>query len=170
MGPARPKQVGCIYKKHMAQVSFGPRPESRPFTKSAPKRKVASFISTRVALTINSSNTLSAMVTSPLSLNHNLAFSAAKRRPRRLVSSLRVKCQMGSQTLLEFMSKSQDDDLTVLVTHLQCACKRIAAVVASPFGSDVGGTAFGIEGDGSAGKYGRDAPKPLDLVSVIEKK
>lgn len=76
---------------------------------------------------------------------------------------------MGSQTLLEFMSKNEGsahigDDLAILVTHLQSACKRIAAVVASPFGPEIGRT-MGVVGSGSVAESGRDAPKPLDLVS-----
>lgn len=52
------------------------------------------------------------------------------------------------------------DDLVLLLTHIQYACKRIAALVASPFSSDLqnpAGLAVGSE---------RDAPKPLDIVSV----
>eukprot|EP00262_Sarcandra_glabra_P006724 TRINITY_DN19216_c0_g1_i1.p1 TRINITY_DN19216_c0_g1~~TRINITY_DN19216_c0_g1_i1.p1 ORF type:complete len:388 (-),score=54.00 TRINITY_DN19216_c0_g1_i1:205-1368(-) len=70
-------------------------------------------------------------------------------------------------TLMEYMGKTGanvGDDLVVLLDHVQYACKRIAAVVASPYNSDIGkGKGSGCtDGDRSDG---RDAPKPLDLVS-----
>lgn len=55
------------------------------------------------------------------------------------------------------------DDLAVLFGHLEYACKRISALVASPFNSSLGKNIVG-GGDGSAS--GRDKPKPLDIVSV----
>lgn len=56
-----------------------------------------------------------------------------------------------------------DDDLVVLFQHLQYACKRIAALVGSPFNSGLG-KKMGIVVEGVGGE--RDAPKPLDIVSV----
>ncbi|KAL5714381.1 fructose-bisphosphatase [Ranunculus cassubicifolius] len=70
----------------------------------------------------------------------------------------------GFQTLLDYIGKEGEDvgdDLVVLISHLQYACKRIAAVVASPFNSVLGKQGGGgglIGGD-------RDDPKPLDIVS-----
>ena len=69
----------------------------------------------------------------------------------------------GLCTLTDFVGKGGiglGDDLVLLLTHIQYACKRIAALVASPFSSDLqnpAGLAVGSE---------RDAPKPLDIVSV----
>ncbi|KAL2936747.1 Fructose-1 6-bisphosphatase chloroplastic [Bienertia sinuspersici] len=44
----------------------------------------------------------------------------------------------------------------------QYACKRIAALVASPYNSNLGNF---VEGSGNSSRSGRDAPKPLDIVS-----
>lgn len=52
------------------------------------------------------------------------------------------------------------DDLLVLMYHIQYACKKIAALVASPFNS-----ALGNQSAAGAVISGRDAPKPLDIVS-----
>ena len=72
----------------------------------------------------------------------------------------------GLCTLTEYVGKegmNVGDDMVVLLHHIQYACKRIAALVASPFNSSLGkqNTLAGT-GTGS----GRDAPKPLDIVSV----
>lgn len=72
----------------------------------------------------------------------------------------------GPRTLLEFAGKGGadvGDDLAVLLGHLQYACKRISAVVASPFNSELGKQAGG--GGTTSSATGRDAPKPLDIVS-----
>ncbi|KAK7836520.1 fructose-1,6-bisphosphatase, chloroplastic [Quercus suber] len=71
----------------------------------------------------------------------------------------------GLCTLTEYVGKegmNVGDDMVVLLHHIQYACKRIAALVASPFNSSLGkqNTVAGT-GTGS----GRDAPKPLDIVS-----
>ncbi|XP_030944376.1 fructose-1,6-bisphosphatase, cytosolic [Quercus lobata] len=71
----------------------------------------------------------------------------------------------GLCTLTEYVGKeglNVGDDMVVLLHHIQYACKRIAALVASPFNSSLGkqNTLAGT-GTGS----GRDAPKPLDIVS-----
>ncbi|CAL1370418.1 unnamed protein product [Linum trigynum] len=70
----------------------------------------------------------------------------------------------GAYTLIEYMGKGGiglGDDLVVLFDHLQYACKKISAVVASPFNSNLG------KHNKAAGSVGseRDAPKPLDTVS-----
>ncbi|CAN6177225.1 unnamed protein product [Urochloa humidicola] len=66
-------------------------------------------------------------------------------------------------TLLEHMGQAgAAADLTVLVAHIQSACKRIAALVASPGNAElsrakaVGGRVVAAD---------RDAPKPLDELS-----
>ncbi|CAA6667529.1 unnamed protein product [Spirodela intermedia] len=41
-------------------------------------------------------------------------------------------------TLVEYVGNGAGDDLSVLFTHLQYACKRIAAQVASPFNAELG--------------------------------
>uniref|UniRef100_A0A7N0SV75 fructose-bisphosphatase n=1 Tax=Kalanchoe fedtschenkoi TaxID=63787 RepID=A0A7N0SV75_KALFE len=73
---------------------------------------------------------------------------------------------VGFSTLIDYAGKSGadvGDDLVVLIDHLQYACKRIAALVASPFSLGLGMEDGGVIGgaDGS----GRDKPKPLDIVS-----
>lgn len=68
-------------------------------------------------------------------------------------------------TLMEFVGKggiNVGDDLVVLLHHIQYACKRISALVASPFSSTLGKQKGLAGGDGGSG---RDAPKPLDIVS-----
>ncbi|GMY38979.1 fructose-1,6-bisphosphatase, cytosolic [Fagus crenata] len=71
----------------------------------------------------------------------------------------------GFSTLIEYVGKggiNVGDDMVVLLDHIQYACKRIAALVASPFNSSLGKqTTLAGTGSGS----GRDAPKPLDIVS-----
>ncbi|KAK9092461.1 hypothetical protein Syun_027372 [Stephania yunnanensis] len=66
-------------------------------------------------------------------------------------------------TLMDYVGKTGEDvgdDLVVLVSHLEFACKRIAGLVASPFNSLIGkGVGLGLGGGD------RDAPKPLDIVS-----
>lgn len=80
-----------------------------------------------------------------------------------------VGSQTGAATLTDFVGKGGigvGDDLVVLLTHIQYACKRIAALVASPFSADLGKPA-GLAADGGAvAGSERDAPKPLDIVSV----
>ena len=74
----------------------------------------------------------------------------------------------GFVTLIEYVGKrgiNVEDNLVVLLDHIQYACKRIAALVASPFNYSLGkqkGIGAVAAGDGSD----RDAPKPLDIVSV----
>ncbi|KAG0607248.1 hypothetical protein M758_8G013000 [Ceratodon purpureus] len=53
-----------------------------------------------------------------------------------------------------------DVDLVVLMTHIQAACKHIASVLSSP--AELQAT---ISGADAAHGVGRDAPKPLDIVS-----
>lgn len=71
----------------------------------------------------------------------------------------------GFVTLIEYVGKEGihvKDDLVVLLDHIQYACKRIAALVASPFSYSLG-KQTGLASVGSD----RDAPKPLDIVSVF---
>lgn len=72
----------------------------------------------------------------------------------------------GFCSFMEFVGKrglNVEDDLVVLLYHIQYACKQIAALVASPFNYSLGKRS----GLGSAAASGsdRDAPKPLDIVS-----
>ncbi|KAJ4964005.1 hypothetical protein NE237_023944 [Protea cynaroides] len=79
----------------------------------------------------------------------------------------RVKSEMGSSssTLLDCVGReNMGDDLVVLFAHLQYACKRIAAVVASPFNSELW-KRVGLADSSTTPGAGRDAPKPLDIVS-----
>nr|GMD02828.1 fructose-1,6-bisphosphatase, chloroplastic [Ipomoea batatas] len=72
----------------------------------------------------------------------------------------------GVCTLMECMGPkgyNVGDDLAVLFGHLEYACKRISALVASPFNSSLGKNIVAGAGDGSAS--GRDKPKPLDIVA-----
>ncbi|GJM97748.1 hypothetical protein PR202_ga14700 [Eleusine coracana subsp. coracana] len=65
-------------------------------------------------------------------------------------------------TLLEYMGRTDAAaDLTVLVAHIQSACKRIAALVASPNNAELSRAKAGS----GAVAAGRDAPKPLDELS-----
>ncbi|XP_059653234.1 uncharacterized protein LOC132300243 [Cornus florida] len=71
----------------------------------------------------------------------------------------------GLPTLMEYVGKggaNVGDDLVVLYGHLEYACKRIAAIVASPYNSSLSKNK-GVAG--GSGGTGRDAPKPLDIVS-----
>ncbi|KAM7470598.1 hypothetical protein LguiA_008781 [Lonicera macranthoides] len=70
-------------------------------------------------------------------------------------------------TLTEYVGKggaNVGDDLVILFDHLQYACKKIAALVASPYNSSLGKSSGGGAG-GDGGASGRDKPKPLDIVS-----
>lgn len=73
----------------------------------------------------------------------------------------------GVRTLIECVG-GEGDDLVLLFHHLQYACKRIAALVASPFNSTLGNHNRNHMPLPSASSSGsdRDAPKPLDIVSV----
>ncbi|KAG6741447.1 hypothetical protein POTOM_054707 [Populus tomentosa] len=73
--------------------------------------------------------------------------------------------EKGFSTLNEYMGKGGidvGDELVVLYDHIQYACKRIAALVASPFNSSLSKQSNFAGGDSGSG---RDAPKPLDIVS-----
>lgn len=86
-----------------------------------------------------------------------------------------VKAQMGGSlrreddgyvTLIEYVGKKEANvgvDLVLLIDHLQYAFKRIAALVASPFNSSLSKQNMALAG--GKGEFGRDAPKPLDLLS-----
>ncbi|KAG5024750.1 hypothetical protein AAZX31_08G065500 [Glycine max] len=87
-------------------------------------------------------------------------------KPLRAVSvssSSSASSDDGFVTLTEYVGKegmNVKDDLVVLLDHIQYACKKIAALVASPFNYSLGKqTALGSVGSD------RDAPKPLDIVS-----
>ncbi|OMO85255.1 Fructose-1,6-bisphosphatase class 1/Sedoheputulose-1,7-bisphosphatase [Corchorus capsularis] len=71
----------------------------------------------------------------------------------------------GFSTLMEYVGKGGldvGDDLVVLLYHIQYACKRIAALVASPFNSAIGKhSGLATVASGSE----RDKPKPLDIVA-----
>ncbi|KAK2383468.1 fructose-1,6-bisphosphatase, chloroplastic [Trifolium repens] len=70
----------------------------------------------------------------------------------------------GFVTLIEYLGKGGgigvNDDLVVLIDHIQYACKRIAALVASPFNSSIG-----KQTDVPTSGSDRDAPKPLDILT-----
>lgn len=73
-----------------------------------------------------------------------------------------------SHTMMEYLGKTGvnvGDDLTVLIAHLEYACKRIAALVASPFSLEIGRRP--AHGEVGLSSSGRDTPKPLDRVSVV---
>ncbi|XP_012835389.1 PREDICTED: fructose-1,6-bisphosphatase, chloroplastic [Erythranthe guttata] len=70
----------------------------------------------------------------------------------------------GFQTLTEYMGKGGEnvgDELVVLYSHLEYACRKIAALVASPFNSALAKTSSSA----AAGSAERDKPKPLDIVA-----
>ncbi|GAU30540.1 hypothetical protein TSUD_65500 [Trifolium subterraneum] len=70
----------------------------------------------------------------------------------------------GFVTLIEYLGKGGgigvNDDLVILIDHIQYACKRIAALVASPFNYSIG-KQMDLPISGSD----RDAPKPLDILT-----
>ncbi|XVE49466.1 hypothetical protein DITRI_Ditri01bG0084500 [Diplodiscus trichospermus] len=74
----------------------------------------------------------------------------------------------GFSTLMEYAGKGGldvGDEMLVLLYHIQYACKRIAALVASPFNCALGkhsGLTGVISG---AGDSDRDKPKPLDIMA-----
>ncbi|XP_042446798.1 fructose-1,6-bisphosphatase class 1-like isoform X2 [Zingiber officinale] len=125
-------------------------------------------------------NPASLSLTSPAirSLCHGLSISNGCAMRRTQLLSPRVVSKTSPSpvserhlTLLEYVAKGGadvGDDLAVLLTHLQYACKRIAALVASPFNVDDGRIpedSGGGEGIGSLSSSGRDKPKPLDIIS-----
>ncbi|KAL2629906.1 hypothetical protein R1flu_014592 [Riccia fluitans] len=68
-------------------------------------------------------------------------------------------------TLLDFLSRRSgnlDDGLANVLLHLQAACKRIAALLASPAALQMTSAMKNSMGPTVAG---RDAPKPLDIVA-----
>ncbi|KAL3538715.1 hypothetical protein ACH5RR_002081 [Cinchona calisaya] len=70
----------------------------------------------------------------------------------------------GFCTLMDYVGKEGlgvGDELVVLLGHLTFACKKIAALVASPFSSSLGKNVSISSGSVSD----RDKPKPLDVVS-----
>jgi fructose-1,6-bisphosphatase I len=71
----------------------------------------------------------------------------------------------GFVTLIEYLGKGGgigvNDELVVLIDHIQYACKRIAALVASPFNYSIG-----KQTDVPTSGSDRDAPKPLDILTV----
>lgn len=75
-------------------------------------------------------------------------------------SSSTVASDDGSVTLMEYVGKGGgigvNDDLVILIDHIQYACKRIAALIASPFNYTIDMPNSGSD---------RDAPKPLDIIS-----
>ncbi|CAN6449520.1 unnamed protein product [Victoria cruziana] len=98
--------------------------------------------------------------------------------PAASFSCFRAKLKMGFdgeelQTLGGYMAgggANVGDDLVVLMDHLQYACKRIAALVASPANASLGKKKNNQKkvggGNGNTGtSKERDDPKPLDIVS-----
>ncbi|KAI5386098.1 hypothetical protein KIW84_072609, partial [Lathyrus oleraceus] len=83
-------------------------------------------------------------------------------------SSSTVSHDDGSFTLIEYLGKGRgigvNDDLVVLIDHIQYACKRIAALVASPFNYTIG-KQTGFTHVPNTGSSDRDTPKPLDIIS-----
>ncbi|KAK8940478.1 hypothetical protein KSP39_PZI010035 [Platanthera zijinensis] len=85
--------------------------------------------------------------------------------PRAVRSETAISEEDRSHTMMEYLGKTRavSDDLAILISHLEYACKRIAALVASPFSSELGRRP--ADGEVTASSSGRDAPKPLDVVS-----
>lgn len=72
----------------------------------------------------------------------------------------------GDVNLLSFLSREAsgaDDEMVILLSHLQSACARIASLLASP--STVKAASEKKPKTSSAAINGRDVPKPLDLIS-----
>ncbi|GLJ43479.1 hypothetical protein SUGI_0904030 [Cryptomeria japonica] len=74
--------------------------------------------------------------------------------------------EMKFRTLMDYLGRdgaNVPDDMAILFSHMQYACKRVAALVASPWNSAMG---KGERPSLAAGSNtGRDSPKPLDIVS-----
>lgn len=73
----------------------------------------------------------------------------------------------GFCSFMEYVGKrglNVEDDLVILLYHIQYACKQIASLVASPFNYSLGKRS-GL-GSAAGGGSDRDSPKPLDIVSV----
>ncbi|OAY83076.1 Fructose-1,6-bisphosphatase, chloroplastic, partial [Ananas comosus] len=92
---------------------------------------------------------------------------SARTRPAMAVASASL-VGGGRKTLMEYVGGGGGgdrvgDDLAVLLAHVQCACKRIAALVASPFNAELGRGAMASAAASAAAA--RDDPKPLDVVS-----
>ncbi|KAM0936748.1 putative fructose-bisphosphatase [Dioscorea sansibarensis] len=107
---------------------------------------------------------LNGNLSSGVSLRHRMNWSSPAVRTAPVMASSGFESQ---RTLMEFVGKGNadvGDELALLVSHIQYACKRIAALVASPFRSELTTKAMA---DGGAGPSlsGRDAPKPLDVVA-----
>ncbi|BBN07029.1 fructose-1,6-bisphosphatase I [Marchantia polymorpha subsp. ruderalis] len=76
-----------------------------------------------------------------------------------------VTVEEEAATLIDFLSRREgalDDGLAVVLMHLQAACKRIAALLASPAALQVTSSMKDSIGATTAA---RDVPKPLDIVS-----
>ncbi|TYH37125.1 hypothetical protein ES332_D12G018600v1 [Gossypium tomentosum] len=74
----------------------------------------------------------------------------------------------GFSSLMDYVGKGGldvGDDLLVLLYHIQFACKRIAAFVASPFNSALGKHSALTGATSGAAASDRDKPKPLDIVA-----
>ncbi|KAB1997348.1 hypothetical protein ES319_D12G018700v1 [Gossypium barbadense] len=74
----------------------------------------------------------------------------------------------GFSSLMDYVGKGGldvGDDLLVLLYHIQFACKRIAALVASPFNSALGKHSALTGATSGAAASDRDKPKPLDIVA-----
>ncbi|KAH7404410.1 hypothetical protein KP509_15G024400 [Ceratopteris richardii] len=72
----------------------------------------------------------------------------------------------GDHTLLSFLGRKDsgsDDELIILLSHVQAACAKIASLLASP--STVKAACEMKPSSPSVTTSGRDAPKPLDLVA-----
>ncbi|KAK8659708.1 hypothetical protein V6N13_029902 [Hibiscus sabdariffa] len=79
-------------------------------------------------------------------------------------AQMEVTAANGIPSLMDYVGKGGldvGDDLVVLLYHIQFACKRIAALVASPFNSALGKHSA-LTG---AAPSDRDKPKPLDIVA-----
>ncbi|KAL0912266.1 hypothetical protein M5K25_018228 [Dendrobium thyrsiflorum] len=85
---------------------------------------------------------------------------------RALRSEMDLLDDKRSHTMMEYFGKTGadvGDDMAILIAHLEYACKRIAALVASPFNLEIGRRP--AHGEVGLSSSGRDAPKPLDIVS-----
>jgi fructose-1,6-bisphosphatase I len=77
-----------------------------------------------------------------------------------------MAASQSAPTLLEHMGRAGTPaDLAVLIAHIQGACKSIAAHAASPGNADLSRAKPASIGS-DAVAAGRDAPKPLDELSV----
>eukprot|EP00252_Welwitschia_mirabilis_P003812 TRINITY_DN13880_c0_g1_i1.p1 TRINITY_DN13880_c0_g1~~TRINITY_DN13880_c0_g1_i1.p1 ORF type:complete len:390 (+),score=78.18 TRINITY_DN13880_c0_g1_i1:106-1275(+) len=112
-----------------------------------------------------------------LSGNYRLCLAGPNpfhKKQHRPSGSVRLRAMEGKHevaalpTLAEYLGKNSadvGDEMVILLSHLQSACKRIAASVASPFNSKLSKTQIARSASPGGTNTGRDVAKPLDILA-----